>query len=190
MGSEKQNCFKCGWEGKLWPFEGKRGIPKECDGCKGQKLIEGFVVMCPLCEGTGVTYPHANKTGIAEPCKLCEKKGYIDHVPIGCKKGDETGRIWPFADKRGIPSDCEVCKGKGYTEGEQLPIKQPEPEPEPKKPEQPQHVHDWCIIRPPGNFTCSGCGRYFISFSWHCIISECYKKQYCFNCYKRAKAND
>lgn len=115
--------------------------------------------MCPLCEGTGVTYPHANKTGIAEPCKLCEKKGYIDHVPIGCKKGDETGRIWPFADKRGIPSDCKVCKGKGYTEGEQLPIKQPEPEPEPKKSEQPQHVHDWCIIRPPGNFTCSGCGR-------------------------------
>ena len=40
-----QKCFKCNGDGQLYPFEGKRGIPNNCNACNGMKVIEGRLVV-------------------------------------------------------------------------------------------------------------------------------------------------
>ena len=96
----KKNCFVCQGEGKIWPFEGKRGIPKECKVCKGSKYIDDYLIICPHCNGTNKIYDADDGKGFPKDCKLCNKNGYIDFLVTPCSDCDHTGRKWPFENKR------------------------------------------------------------------------------------------
>jgi DnaJ-class molecular chaperone len=95
----KQPCFICQGEGKIWPFEGKRGIPDNCKVCNGSKYIEDYYVKCPHCNGTNKIYDNDDGRGFPKDCNLCNKKGYIDFVVTECTRCNHLGKIWPFEGK-------------------------------------------------------------------------------------------
>jgi hypothetical protein len=108
-----QSCFKCQGDGKLYPFEGKRGIPKECNACKGMRVIDGSFSKCFVCQGEGKIYPFEGKRGIPGDCKSCEGMGYQPTPMMPCTACNGEGKTYPFEGRRGIPSDCNKCMGKG-----------------------------------------------------------------------------
>lgn len=109
-----QKCFKCDGDGKIYPFEGKKGIGELCDACQGEKEIKPHLVKCPKCNGDGKEYPFEGKNEIPNNCPLCKKKGYIDGIYDICKLCEGDGKIYPFAGKKGIGDTCNKCSGDGF----------------------------------------------------------------------------
>lgn len=108
-----QKCFKCNGDGQLYPFEGKRGIPNNCNACNGMKVIDASLSCCHLCKGEGKGYPFEGRKGIPFDCASCSGLGYKKEAFDLCTACGGEGKTYPFEGKRGIPRDCSNCNGKG-----------------------------------------------------------------------------